>query len=473
MKTDDLAFLNNIMDLLLDAVCVVDSQGRFLYVSAACERIFGYRPEEMIGRPMIDLVFHEDRLKTLNAVVEILVGDHEPHFENRYVRKDGAIVHIMWSARWSEADQVRVAVARDITERKRAELLQDALYAISEAAHTAEDSVSLFQRTHEIVSGLLPANNFFIALYDPRQDQLTFPYHVDEYAEAPPPQGLDSGTWSAEVIRAGRPLHLRFDATKPRPEQIQPDLGGDAIDCVGVPLSVKNRIVGALVVKSYSADVRYTEQDIDLLHFVSVQIAAAIDRKQTDAWLQHVARHDSLTGLPNRELFHDRLTTAIALAGRNRTRLSILYLDLDTFKQVNDTLGHASGDLLLQQVARRLKQCVRKSDTVGRFGGDEFLVLLNSTELPEHALLVAEKIRCSLGQPFDLAGHRLSVSPSIGIAIYPDHGDDHEQLIRRADEAMYGAKRGGGNRFQMAAENPINSRSALRADMSGGKTHVE
>jgi diguanylate cyclase (GGDEF)-like protein len=158
-----------------------------------------------------------------------------------------------------------------------------------------------------------------------------------------------------------------------------------------------------------------------------------------------------LTGLPNRELFHDRLKTAIALACRNRTQLSILYLDLDTFKQVNDTLGHASGDLLLQHVARRLKQCVRKSDTVGRFGGDEFLVLLNSTELPEHALLVAEKIRSSLGQPFDLAGHRLSVSPSIGIAIYPGHGDDHEQLIRRADEAMYGAKRGGGNRFQMAA----------------------
>jgi PAS domain S-box-containing protein len=124
MKTNVRAPLSDVMDLLLDAICVVDKEGRFISVTGACERIFGYTSEEMIGKPMIELVFHEDRERTLNAVDKIMDGHLQRHFENRYVRKDGRIVHIMWSARWSENDQVRVAVARDITDREPAESLQ-------------------------------------------------------------------------------------------------------------------------------------------------------------------------------------------------------------------------------------------------------------------------------------------------------------------------------------------------------------
>ena len=116
---------------------------------------------------------------------------------------------------------------------------------------------------------------------------------------------------------------------------------------------------------------------------------------------------------------------------------------------MNDTLGHPIGDLLLQEVAHRLKRCVRESDTVGRVGGDEFLVLLHGIPQPEQALLVAEKIRGALAKPFDLAGHRVQVFPSIGVALYPDHSDDYKQLIRYADEAMYVAKKSGGNCFQI------------------------
>src|SRR5512141_501035 len=166
MKTTHPVPLSNVMDLLLDAICVVDTRGCFVFVSAACERIFGYTPEEMIGRPMIDFVLPEDRPRTLQQADDIVAGRPQPHFENRYVRKDGKVVHIMWSARWSEADQVRVAVARDVTERKRADSMQAALYAISEAAHWGEDLVTLFQQIHQILGGLLPAVNFFVALYD-------------------------------------------------------------------------------------------------------------------------------------------------------------------------------------------------------------------------------------------------------------------------------------------------------------------
>jgi diguanylate cyclase (GGDEF)-like protein/PAS domain S-box-containing protein len=443
--------LANVMDLMLDAICVVDVDGRFLFASAACERVFGYKPGELIGRPMIELVYPPDRERTLAAAAEIMSGQPKPHFENRYVRKDGQVVHIMWSARWSEADQARIAVARDITELKRADVLQSALYDISEAANTTEDLLALFHRIHGIVGTLLPANNLFVALYDEKKDELSFPYYIDEHDLAPAPRKLDSGTLSAEVIRTGQALLLTPDTDVTLSEHVDTIVGKDSLDWLGVPLNSSKGIIGALVVQSYSGEVRYTEQDKSLLQFVSNQIAAAIVRKQNETWLQYIAHHDPLTDLPNRELFHDRLQTALSRARRNKERLAVLYIDLDGFKQVNDGYGHAVGDLLLQEVAQRIRRCLRESDTVGRIGGDEFVVLLNNITLPEHGAVVAEKIRAILERPFELAGQRLHISSSIGVAVCPEHGDDNKQLIRHADEAMYAAKKNGGNRLLMAS----------------------
>ena len=443
--------LANVMDLLLDAICVVDVEGRFLFVSAAGERIFGYPPEELIGRPMIDLVFPEDRARTLAAAADIMAGNPKPHFENRYVRKDGQVVHIMWSARWSEADQARIAVARDITDLKRAESMQAALHHISEAANSAEDLLALFLRIHQIIGELLPARNFFVALYDERKDELSFPYFVDEHDDAPAPRKLDSGTLSAHVIRSGESLLLMHDSECELADNIGPIIGKDSLDWLGVPLVSQKGTIGALVVQSYSGDVRYTERDKLLLQFVSTQIAAAIERKQVETRLQYIARHDLLTDLPNRALFHDRLHAALARARSTRERLALLYIDLDRFKRVNDTFGHTTGDLLLQEVARRIKACVRESDTAGRLGGDEFVVLLNKVNLPKHAATVAEKIRHALNQPFDLAGQRVHIAASLGIAVYPEHGEADAPLIRHADTAMYAAKNNGGNQALMAA----------------------
>jgi diguanylate cyclase (GGDEF)-like protein/PAS domain S-box-containing protein len=446
IDTRDNTFLSNVMDLLLDAVCVVDAQGRFVFVSAAGERIFGYAPQEMIGRRMIELVFPDDRARTLGAVEEIVSGKHAPNFENRYVRKDGRVVHIMWSARWSPLDRVRVAVARDITERKRAESRQAALYAISEAAHAAEDLLALFERVHQIIGQLLEARNFFVALHDADADRLSFPYFVDDRDAAPATATLDAGTLSAEVIRTGREVLARRGRAAPDLSAAQPDAGQDAVDWLGVPLRVQQGIIGALVVRSHSSGARYSVDDIELLKFVSTQVADAVARKQTELRMRHMAQHDPLTDLPNRKLVRDRVSIALARVRRDRSTLSLLYLDLDTFKQVNDRFGHGVGDALLQQVAQRLKQCVRESDTVGRMGGDEFVVLLSHLQSPDDAPPVAEKIRVALCQPFHVAGHQLSVSPSIGVACSAAPDEDCDRMIHRADEAMYVAKQAGGNR---------------------------
>ncbi|HWU85247.1 MAG TPA: PAS domain S-box protein, partial [Rhodocyclaceae bacterium] len=165
------------MDLLLDAVCIVDAEGRYVYVNAAFERIFGYRPDEIIGQRMIDLVYAEDRDKTLRSAASVMAGRPNFHFENRYVHKRGHIVDVMWSARWSEEQQARIAVARDITARKQSEAVQQAMHAISEATHLATDLPELLQRLRDIVARLLPCDDFRIVLSDvshgpPPRDQV-------------------------------------------------------------------------------------------------------------------------------------------------------------------------------------------------------------------------------------------------------------------------------------------------------------
>lgn len=172
--------------------------------------------------------------------------------------------------------------------------------------------------------------------------------------------------------------------------------------------------------------------------------------RESEARFRHQAQHDTLTSLPNLGLFHDRLQQALALAKRNKMRLALMFLDLDQFKPVNDTLGHQMGDLLLKAVSQRLQAGVRETDTVARIGGDEFVILLPVIEDEDHALVLAEKIRHILSQPFNLAGgHSIAISSSIGVAIYPEYGSDEMQLLRNADGAMYRAKQGGRNKVQL------------------------
>lgn len=452
MDNENQVPLANVMDLLLDAICVVDREGRYLFVSAAFQRIFGYAPEEVVGRHMIELVHPADRERTLQAAAGVITGKPLPYFENRYLRKDGKTAYIMWSARWSEADQVRIAVARDVTELKRAQFVQVALFDISEAANKAEDVLALCRRAHQIIGSLLPASNFFVALYDESRDELSFPYFADEHDPQPEPRKLDSGTLTAEVIRSGQALLLTPDSDMAMPAHVATAIGKDPIDWLGVPLSTSRGVIGALVVQSYTGEVRYTDQDKALLQFVSTQVAVAIERKQAEATLRHMARHDPLTALPNRAVVLDRLRTSLAGARHDDRQLAALFIDLDDFKQVNDSYGHHAGDRLLQEVAARMQTCVRESDTVGRMGGDEFMVILHDITQPEQATLAAEKIRAALEQPFEWDGQQVRISASIGVATCPGHGNSELRLVRGADEAMYAAKHAGGNRWLLATE---------------------
>jgi diguanylate cyclase (GGDEF)-like protein len=173
---------------------------------------------------------------------------------------------------------------------------------------------------------------------------------------------------------------------------------------------------------------------------VADTLASVIQRKRAEEQLEQLAHSDSLTGLPNRSLFYDRLEQVLALARRQKQKFAVLFLDLDHFKEVNDMLGHDAGDTLLQEAATRLLGCVRREDTVARVGGDEFTIILMETRESAGAELVAKKILKTLARSFNISGHECHIGTSIGIAMYPVDGEDAEMLVRNSDAAMYQAK---------------------------------
>jgi len=181
---------------------------------------------------------------------------------------------------------------------------------------------------------------------------------------------------------------------------------------------------------------------------ISSQIGQFIARKEAESHLTFFANHDTLTGLPNRAMFNQRLTQALARAQRLTTMAAVLFVDLDRFKVINDTLGHDAGDQLLKQLAERLRECLREGDTIGRQGGDEFVVLIEDVADPTQVASVGQKILDTVARPYVISGQEFHVTASIGISIYPEDGHDQQTLLKNADIAMYRAKEQGKNNHQ-------------------------
>lgn len=385
--------LNRLADLLLDAVFLVREDGVIAFVNPASSLLLGYAPEEMIGRSLREFIHPEDLSRTVAEMGQVMGGRPSSGFENRYLRKDGSVVHFMWNAYWSPSEKLRIGVARDISERKRAEERQAAMLRLSTGAHAAESMVGLFSVIEQSLQPLF-AMRGLAAVLEP-ETRLVYISHASALA--------DSAGW-----------HV-------------------------VPLATPGANFGQLRL-NLAAPSLLEASERDLLHFAASQAAAAIERFALQSELAHAARYDELTGLPNRRLFQDRIQSAFARCRRGHTGGALLFIDLDDFKGVNDRHGHAVGDLLLQAVARRISACVREADTVARLGGDEFVALLEEVHDHAQAEAVANKIHKAIALVDELSGARVQPRASIGIALYPLHGDAIDQLLRHADQAMYASK---------------------------------
>ncbi len=416
MKSISFNPLPDDIDLLLDAFFAVEPDSTIQYASMGSELVLGYKPEELIGKKLLEFVHPEDRHKTHGSVDKVMRDKAIMDFENRYIHKDGKVVHLLWSTSWSEKHQMRLGVARDISRIKQAEAMQETLLAISEIVHGNLTLAAVYPQLHQMLNLQVAGLDYCIVLHGSQEAAVIFNSNSHWHPDL---HNLSDNT--AGIV--GRKM--------------------DSFNEMAFALQTKDKRLGWILFKIPLTELSDNQQN--LLQFTAAQITTALERQQMLERLQYMALYDPLTDLPNRQLFHDRLLQALARARREQHGLAVLYLDLDKFKQANDNLGHSAGDALLRNVAIRICDCVRDADTVVRFGGDEFVVLLNGIENRLQAWTVAEKIRHTLNQPFYWQSQAVEMSASIGVALYPEHGENAEQLIVAADNAMYRAKNGGKN----------------------------
>ena len=423
---------------------VLGVEGGITYVNDHLVQTSGWPRAELLGRDWFEL-FSPSPGEARAAWRAGLAGGEPPRgFESELVLRGGERRLVAWDAvalRDARGALTGCAwLGSDITERRRAETLQSALYRVTEQAAATRDLPELCAAAHAIVGELMDARNFFVALHDEASDQLDYIYFVDECEPQPPPEPAGRSL-TAFVLRTGQPQLVppaRFH------ELVQGGevelVGAPSLDWLGVPLKGGGRVFGALVVQSYREGTRFDQRQLEVLTFVSQHIGTALERKMAEEAIRHHAYHDPLTRLPNRLLFRDRLAQALALAERREELLAGMFLDLDRFKNINDTLGHAAGDRLLQEVGRRLTRRLRDGDTVARLGGDEFMLVLPGLQHAEDAARLGREILEVLQPAVELDGHELRVTGSLGVALFPHDGRDVETLVKHADIALYRAK---------------------------------
>lgn len=384
---------------------------------------------------------------------------------------------------------------KEIAERQKAVKIHKALLAISEITATTSDLDSFYKVLHKEITALVPSKNFYIALTSQNNQWIDFPYYQDEYVEKAESRAFSNGLTEL-AITMGEPLLMKDssvitleDNTQPFYQVYKPNslktmppkawLGAPLID-QGVPF-------GVFAVYHYEDTAAYKLSDLDLVKFVSQHIATAIlrirsqaeikknnealeqainertkelqstnlnlrmqieERRKAEAQLYYEAHHDALTKLPNRAMLIDRLGYSLRHLKRHPSHKSaLLFIDLDRFKMINDTLGHHAGDLFLIEIASRLQDCVRDNDILARLGGDEFVILLDSLQSEEDVEEVATRIINKISAGFVLEGHTVHSNASIGIAMCSSHYKDSNEILRDADAAMYQAKSLGCGRY--------------------------
>ena len=407
--------------------------GVLLTWNKGAERIFGYSTTEMIGKSRACLIpefLKDEDAKIMSHVIE---GKATLNRETVWQHKDGKFVDVAVSfSPVVEGDKVvRLTVfVGDITERKRMER------ALMESERKQRHRAAELR----IVLDVLPAAVCI--------------------ANDPECKSITGNRMAYDLLRLPQGSNLAVTGTDAeKPATFRMFRNGRALEAHELP--VQMAAFRGIEVRDFEQDVVFDDGTIrhlignaaplrDAAGKVYGAVGAFIDittRRNMEEQIRRMAHFDSLTNLPNRILLMDRLEQALAISQRNHSKTSVIFMDLDHFKEINDSLGHHVGDMLLQQVAERIRGALREVDTVSRLGGDEFVMVLPELRHTEDATTIAQKLLRALDEDFFISGDKLRISPSLGISIYPDHGTDASMLIRIADKAMYHAKQAGRNTY--------------------------
>jgi diguanylate cyclase (GGDEF)-like protein/PAS domain S-box-containing protein len=420
-------------------IFVSDVHGECVYTNEAYHQISGLNLEQTLGTNWSTAIHPDDRQRVLVEWRAAAQGEASFKTEARFLRADGSVVWARLNAAAmldGQRSRGHVQIAEDITERKATE---DALFEEKERAQVTLNSIG-----DAVLTTNLPGNVTYLNLVAetmtgwPWENAIGKPLS-EVFKIINGKTRLAAPNPAQRAIRENRTVGLAADSILVRRDGIE-----SPIEDSSAPIHNRDgQVAGAVIV----------------FHDVSESQAMALK-------MAHLAQHDFLTGLPNRMLLTERLSRAIGQARRHSKRVALMFIDLDYFKHINDSLGHTVGDLLLQVVAERLKLCIRDTDTVCRQGGDEFVILLTEIEQTLDAAPVAEKLLASFAEPCLIGGHELHVSLSIGIAIYPDDGQDADEVMKNADTAMYHAKANGRNNYQFFTTE-MNTRAVQRLYIEG------
>ncbi len=395
------------------AIFLLDPGGRVVSWNAGAERIKGYTADEIIGQDYSCFFSPEDIKRGRPKEVLRMTAASGRHKEDGIrVRKDGSqfLASVTFTALREADGSLRgfSEISRDLSESKESEARYRGLL------EAAPDAMVVVDQDGEIV--LLNV-----------QAEKQFGYRRDELV----------GQKVKNIIPEGFAERLIADGTRSAAEALAQEIG------TGIELTGRRKDGSEFPIEIMLSPLKGAE---------SVLVTAAIrnitTRKKAEALMIHSSEHDFLTGLPNRMLLSDRVNQAIRMAIRHKRKVAVLFLDLDGFKHINDSLGHPTGDKLLQSVGKRLVDCVRGSDTVSRQGGDEFVVLLSEEEDSEDASITAKRMQRAVAEAHFIDQHDLHVTCSVGVSVYPDDGLNAETLIKNADTAMYQAKANGRQKYQ-------------------------
>lgn len=411
-----------------DGIYILDREGKIILTNDTLCRMLGYTAAEMRNMHVGQWNEKWTADKVTAKIAELLSQPGGVVFETRFRRRDGRFIEVEVNAVSVkiEGRTMLYSSVRDISQRRASEEAQRLAVTVF---NTVDEAVMVICLSGKI----LTVNPSFSVI---------------------------TGYTPAEVIGNSPSM---FSATAHAPDLFNQQI--DFYEQLWQTMSTTGKWQGEVEHRRKSGEYYVAWLSITLVHDNQGQpthyVGAFSDisvRKATEEHMAFLAHYDALTELPNRTLFGDRLQQALTQAKRDKGRLALIFIDLDSFKPVNDTYGHNVGDLLLMDAAKRMQECKRESDTVSRIGGDEFTLLLPSIETEVDAIVVAEKILQALTVPFMLEGHILQLSASIGIAIYPDHGNEDKLLLKHADMAMYHAKKNGRNNVMVYRPQMLESR---------------
>jgi len=461
-----------------------DVDGNIISINRYGEELFGYPKQHLVGKPVLGTIVEEVDSEgyDLAAMIEDIRRNPDAHAnnENENITRDGRRVWIGWRNAYIDAGHddkpELLSIGVDMTERKRVE---NALYALAASISNAKAKENVLGDTMRHLAQAYASKYAFYAVYaDDSRETMRVRALWD--GEKLITEGIYRlrGTPCEDVL-SGRVCIVERDVQQRYPED-------DVLEnwhvesYFGVALKDSNdNAIGTIAVMDVKP-MRLPDWSQAILHVFADRISGELERRNAEENIYQLAHYDVLTGLPNRLLFHDRLEQAVAHAKRNDQYVALLFLDLDRFKHVNDSIGHAGGDMLLKEVAERLRYCVRESDTVARTGGDEFIVLLSDFSSDKQVLQatseLSEKLVNIIAQPFYIDSLEFYVSVSIGITVFPQDGNNIDFLVRNADIAMYHAKDKGRNRSEYyharmneIAEKRSRMESELRTAVSRGQ----